>query len=92
MVSVFRCNEALKLERLVAFLIEHNLAAGDWQCLAGFVGLFHQIVDGPDYVLSVAAPVHGNLRLVESLYVCNGLCSRNLAGTEILYEKSLLWI
>ena len=80
----------MKLTKNRGRLVQHNLSAGDWQGLSCLIGLFHQIVDGPDNILTGAASVHGNLCLIEFLYVCNGGGSRYLAGTQVLDKKPFL--
>ena len=80
----------MKLQPVVPFYrsVEHDLAAGHGDGLAGFVLLLDGIEDGARHVGGEAAAVHGHLGLVIALHVLDGLGAGHLAGVQILHEQA----
>ena len=74
------------------FLVQHDLAAGDGDGLAGLILLLHTVHNSAGNVDGQTAPVHGDLCLVETADIVHSLGAGYLAGVQVLYKQAALGI
>lgn len=73
-------------------LAQHHLAARHRERLSRFTRLVDQVEDRFGHIFGAGAFAHRYLRHVEGAHVLDGLCSRYLAGMQVLQEKPVLGI